>query len=115
MTSADTSAHTRPLFGAQPCALLALADGTVFHGRAIGATGHAVGEVVFNTAMTGYQEIITDPSYAGQIVTLHAFRRDELAEHAVELGPPPLDTCFLTLLDAVGEDVAARRKAWLGA
>ena len=70
MTSADTSAHTRPLFGAQPRALLALADGSVFHGRAIGARGHAVGEVVFNTAMTGYQEIITDPSYAGQIVTL---------------------------------------------
>ena len=69
MTS-DTSARTRPLFGAQPRALLALADGTVFHGRAIGASGHAVGEVVFNTAMTGYQEIITDPSYAGQIVTL---------------------------------------------
>ena len=51
-------------------AILALADGTVFRGRAIGATGHAVGEVVFNTAMTGYQEILTDPSYAGQIVTL---------------------------------------------
>jgi len=42
----------------------------MFHGRAIGAAGHAVGEVVFNTAMTGYQEILTDPSYAGQIVTL---------------------------------------------
>ncbi|HKP67157.1 MAG TPA: glutamine-hydrolyzing carbamoyl-phosphate synthase small subunit [Casimicrobiaceae bacterium] len=51
-------------------ALLALADGTVFRGRAIGAAGRAVGEVVFNTAMTGYQEILTDPSYAGQIVTL---------------------------------------------
>jgi carbamoyl-phosphate synthase small subunit len=51
-------------------ALLALADGTVFHGRSIGATGASVGEVVFNTAMTGYQEIVTDPSYAGQIVTL---------------------------------------------
>jgi carbamoyl-phosphate synthase small subunit len=51
-------------------AILALADGTVVRGRAIGALGHAVGEVVFNTAMTGYQEILTDPSYAGQIVTL---------------------------------------------
>lgn len=51
-------------------AILALADGTVFHGTAIGATGVAVGEVVFNTAMTGYQEILTDPSYAEQIVTL---------------------------------------------
>ena len=51
-------------------AILALADGTIFRGISIGATGHAVGEVVFNTAMTGYQEILTDPSYCRQIVTL---------------------------------------------
>ncbi|MBN8737302.1 MAG: glutamine-hydrolyzing carbamoyl-phosphate synthase small subunit [Xanthomonadales bacterium] len=51
-------------------ALLALADGTLFHGEAVGADGATVGEVVFNTAMTGYQEILTDPSYAQQIVTL---------------------------------------------
>jgi carbamoyl-phosphate synthase small subunit len=51
-------------------ALLALADGAIFRGRAIGALGTTVGEVVFNTAMTGYQEILTDPSYEGQIVTL---------------------------------------------
>lgn len=51
-------------------ALLALEDGTVFHGEAIGVSGLAVGEVVFNTAMTGYQEILTDPSYAKQLVTL---------------------------------------------
>lgn len=51
-------------------ALLVLADGTVFHGTAIGAFGQVVGEVVFNTAMTGYQEILTDASYAKQIVTL---------------------------------------------
>jgi carbamoyl-phosphate synthase small subunit len=51
-------------------AILALADGTVFRGRAIGAESASAGEVVFNTAMTGYQEILTDPSYAGQIVTL---------------------------------------------
>jgi len=55
---------------AHPPALLALADGTVFRGRSIGALGQAVGEVVFNTSMTGYQEILTDPSYAGQFVTL---------------------------------------------
>ena len=53
-----------------PPALLALADGTVFQGHSIGATGCAVGEVVFNTALTGYQEILTDPSYCRQIVTL---------------------------------------------
>ena len=51
-------------------ALLALADGTVFRGYSIGAPGHTIGEVVFNTAITGYQEILTDPSYARQIVTL---------------------------------------------
>lgn len=51
-------------------AYLVLADGRVFEGESIGLTGEAVGEVVFNTSMTGYQEIITDPSYAGQIVTL---------------------------------------------
>ena len=51
-------------------ALLALEDGTVFHGVSIGADGETVGEVVFNTAITGYQEILTDPSYARQIVTL---------------------------------------------
>ena len=51
-------------------ALLVLEDGTVFRGTAIGADGMSVGEVVFNTSMTGYQEILTDPSYAEQIVTL---------------------------------------------
>ncbi len=53
----------------KPTACLALADGTVFHGAGFGATGQAVAELCFNTAMTGYQEIMTDPSYAGQIVT----------------------------------------------
>ena len=53
-------------------ALLALADGTLFHGEAVGASGSTAGEVVFNTAMTGYQEILTDASYAQQIVTLTA-------------------------------------------
>jgi carbamoyl-phosphate synthase small subunit len=53
----------------KPTALLVLADGTVLEGFGLGATGHAVGEVCFNTAMTGYEEILTDPSYAGQIIT----------------------------------------------
>ncbi|MDR3481815.1 MAG: glutamine-hydrolyzing carbamoyl-phosphate synthase small subunit [Burkholderiaceae bacterium] len=57
------SGHTVP-------AILALADGSVFQGISIGALGHTAGEVVFNTAMTGYQEILTDPSYSHQIVTL---------------------------------------------
>ncbi|MNZ04092.1 Carbamoyl-phosphate synthase small chain [compost metagenome] len=58
------------LQGSFPSAILALADGTVFVGNSIGAQGTTVGEVVFNTAMTGYQEILTDPSYCQQIVTL---------------------------------------------
>jgi len=58
------------LQGTTPHAILALADGTVFLGNSIGATGTTVGEVVFNTAITGYQEILTDPSYCRQIVTL---------------------------------------------
>ena len=53
----------------KPTACLALADGTVFYGHGFGATGEVVAELVFNTAMTGYQEIMTDPSYASQIVT----------------------------------------------
>ena len=68
---APTPVETRPpLFPAVAPAILALADGTVFRGRSIGAASTSVGEVVFNTSMTGYQEILTDPSYAGQIVTL---------------------------------------------
>jgi carbamoyl-phosphate synthase small subunit len=58
------------LKGNTPPAILALADGTVYQGNSIGATGSTVGEVVFNTSMTGYQEILTDPSYCQQIVTL---------------------------------------------
>ncbi|NMM29406.1 MAG: glutamine-hydrolyzing carbamoyl-phosphate synthase small subunit [Glaciimonas sp.] len=57
------SGHTIP-------AILALADGSIFQGFSIGAEGHTIGEVVFNTSMTGYQEILTDPSYSHQIVTL---------------------------------------------
>ena len=53
----------------KPTACLALADGTIFYGRGFGATGEVVAELVFNTAMTGYQEIMTDPSYAAQVVT----------------------------------------------
>ena len=60
-----------PFFQGQPVpAILALADGSIFRGVSIGASGQTIGEVVFNTAMTGYQEILTDPSYNSQIVTL---------------------------------------------
>ena len=71
MNAPDPSiASSTALFPPSVPAVLALADGTIFRGRAIGAAGVAVGEVVFNTSMTGYQEILTDPSYAGQVVTL---------------------------------------------
>ena len=56
----------------RPLAKLALEDGTVYTGFGFGATGESFGEVVFNTSMTGYQEVLTDPSYAGQIVTMTA-------------------------------------------
>ena len=62
-------ASTAPWGAEKATALLVLADGTVIEGRGLGATGQAVAEVCFNTALTGYQEILTDPSYAGQIVT----------------------------------------------
>jgi carbamoyl-phosphate synthase small subunit len=65
-----TQPQTEPLWAdPKPTALLVLADGTVLEGFGLGASGHAVGEVCFNTAMTGYEEILTDPSYAGQIIT----------------------------------------------
>ena len=54
----------------RPVAKLALEDGTVYTGWGFGASGETFGEVVFNTSMTGYQEVLTDPSYAGQIVTM---------------------------------------------
>jgi carbamoyl-phosphate synthase small subunit len=60
----STATMTRPL------AKLALEDGTVYTGQAFGASGETSGEVVFNTSMTGYQEVLTDPSYTGQIVTM---------------------------------------------
>jgi len=65
-----TQPQNRPLWDdPKATALLVLADGTVLEGLGFGATGHAVGEVCFNTAMTGYEEILTDPSYAAQIIT----------------------------------------------
>ncbi|BCM87463.1 glutamine-hydrolyzing carbamoyl-phosphate synthase small subunit [Methylobacterium indicum] len=71
MLQDDAAAPAQPEGWAEPVAtaLLVLADGTILEGFGIGATGEAAGEVCFNTAMTGYQEILTDPSYAGQIVT----------------------------------------------
>ena len=65
----DTASLAPPEVSPTANAVLVLADGTVFQGRGVGAVGTAVGEVCFNTSITGYQEILTDPSYAGQIIT----------------------------------------------
>ncbi|MBV2358255.1 glutamine-hydrolyzing carbamoyl-phosphate synthase small subunit [Thalassococcus sp. CAU 1522] len=78
---------------ARPTACLALADGTVFYGQGFGATGQTVAELCFNTAMSGYQEIMTDPSYAGQIVTF-------TFPHIGNVGVNPED-------DETGDPVAA--------
>ena len=75
----------------KPTALLVLADGTVIEGFGLGAAGHVVAEVCFNTALTGYQEILTDPSYAGQIVTFtfpHIGNVGANAEDIEDLNPP---------------------------
>ena len=66
----DAQIEGRAAMSAKREAILALADGRIFRGRAFGAIGETVGEVVFNTAMTGYQEVLTDPSYKGQIVCM---------------------------------------------
>ena len=67
-----------------PAALLALEDGTVFRGSGFGATGETFGEAVFNTGMTGYQEVLTDPSYRGQIVTMTAPQQGNYGMHAAD-------------------------------
>ncbi|CAN5137912.1 hypothetical protein BH10PSE17_BH10PSE17_24360 [soil metagenome] len=69
-SNTDSASALKSMLGHPVPAILALADGTIFEGHSVGADGHTTGEVVFNTAMTGYQEILTDPSYARQIVTL---------------------------------------------
>ncbi|WP_421926128.1 glutamine-hydrolyzing carbamoyl-phosphate synthase small subunit [Neoaquamicrobium sediminum] len=69
MVDKNDASTSAPWAQRKPTALLVLADGTVIEGFGLGATGHVVAEVCFNTALTGYQEILTDPSYAGQIVT----------------------------------------------
>ena len=69
MTQTQVSSGPGAWDDGKPTALLVLADGTLLEGFGLGATGHAAGEVCFNTAMTGYEEILTDPSYAGQIIT----------------------------------------------
>ena len=90
MTASMTAPMKEP---AHPTACLALADGSLFYGVGFGATGQTVAELCFNTAMTGYQEIMTDPSYAGQVVTF-------TFPHVGNVGTNPED-------DETGDPVAA--------
>ena len=95
-----------PLFDAQP-ALLVLVDGTVFRGWSFGATGTTIGEVVFNTGMTGYQEVLTDPSYCGQIVT---FTYPELGNTGVN--PDDEESERPQVRGAIARNIAARPSNW---
>jgi carbamoyl-phosphate synthase small subunit len=88
-------------------AVLALADGTVFHGESIGVAGSSVGEVVFNTAITGYQEILTDPSYARQLVTLtHPHIGNTGANHA------DVESTRVHAAGLIVRDVPSRASSW---
>src|ERR1041385_8916389 len=69
-------------------AMLVLADGTVFRGRSVGARGTTFGEMVFNTSLTGYQEVLTDPSYHGQIVAMTYPHQGNYGINAVDAGAP---------------------------
>src|SRR5271170_5855099 len=88
-------------------AVLALADGSIFRGQSIGASGNTTGEVVFNTAMTGYQEILTDPSYARQIVTL-------TYPHIGNTGTTPedLESAQIYAAGLVIRDLPLRASSW---
>jgi len=96
-------------------ALLALADGTVFRGRATGAHGSSAGEVVFNTAMTGYQEILTDPSYAGQLVTLTYPHVGNTGVNAEDIESPRIFAAGLIVRDVPRFASSWRRERDLGA
>ncbi|MFM7475191.1 MAG: carbamoyl-phosphate synthase domain-containing protein, partial [Microcystis aeruginosa] len=88
-------------------ALLVLADGTVYEGYSFGAKGTTVGEVVFNTGMTGYQEVLTDPSYAGQIVT---FTYPELGNTGVN--PEDEESIRPQVKGAIAKNICHRPSNW---
>lgn len=95
-----------PLSKAQP-ALLVLADGTVYRGKAFGARGTVMGEVVFNTGMTGYQEVLTDPSYRGQIIT---FTYPELGNTGVN--PDDEESQQPQVTGAIARNICTRPSNW---
>jgi carbamoyl-phosphate synthase small subunit len=95
-----------PISAAKP-ALLVLADGTSYSGWSFGATGTTIGEVVFNTGMTGYQEVLTDPSYCGQIVT---FTYPELGNTGVN--PDDEESAFPQIRGAIARNLCTRPSNW---
>lgn len=88
-------------------ALLVLADGTVYQGKSFGATGTTIGEVVFNTGMTGYQEVLTDPSYCGQLVT---FTYPELGNTGVN--PDDDESKYPQVKGAIARNISAKPSNW---
>ncbi|NES25308.1 MAG: carbamoyl phosphate synthase small subunit, partial [Symploca sp. SIO3E6] len=98
-----------PISAATP-ALLVLADGTSYCGWSFGATGTAIGEVVFNTAITGYQEVATDPSYCGQIVT---FTYPELGNTGVN--PEDEESAYPQIRGAIARNISRRPSNWRSA
>ncbi|MHB1672229.1 MAG: carbamoyl-phosphate synthase domain-containing protein, partial [Acidiferrobacter sp.] len=96
-------------------ALLALADGTVFVGESIGAAGASQGELVFNTAMTGYQEILSDPSYASQIVTLTYPHIGNTGVNVQDMEAPRVHAAGLVVRDAPSHFSNFRSNEGLGA
>jgi carbamoyl-phosphate synthase small subunit len=94
-----------PLAG--PSAVLVLEDGTTFHGRAFGARGESFGEAVFNTAMSGYQEVLTDPSYTGQIVTMTSPHQGNYGVNAEDV-----ESDAVRVAGFVVRDVSRRASSW---
>jgi len=103
-----------PLLPNDARALLALADGTLLQGTSIGATGHTVGELVFNTAMTGYQEILTDPSYCRQIVTLTVSHVGNTGANEQDAESAQVHAAGLVVRDLALRDSNFRRTRSLG-
>ena len=98
----------------QPKAILALADGSVFHGVSVGAAGESSGEVVFNTAITGYQEILTDPSYCRQIVTLTYPHIGNVGINEEDVEAARIHAAGLIIRDLPAQDSNFRRTEALG-
>ena len=97
-----------------PPALLALEDGTVFRGSGFGAEGEAFGEAVFNTGMTGYQEVLTDPSYTGQIVTMTATQQGNYGMHAADAESGRIHVAGFAVREASRRSSSPRADGTLG-